>query len=745
MIHTLVYDDDAGGGGAGGGSAGGGGGGGGGAREVEVVMATREYRIIGKVSSEAIEALRASSGGGDGGAAVADPEARIHTVAISCPEGLPVDLFLENVLSLVRRALRQAEPGAAPMSRGPSDEYGWRDRGWERGGAQFERTLAEKLRDGGVAPVARRQTAAEAETLVKRLQGMMMVSVEVEAPSASSGGGGGGGGGEGEDGADRFPPLSRVQGLVASESAAAFNAACGAVGNGGAGGERSSNNGESGDAAGRDGAPAAAQWTAATVVETSAGGISLVYDDGVFEASVPPYRVRPVPQPEVKHRLNPLAAIFMSFEQFLSSREERRAEYELNGRDSQPANLRRSFSAFHIGRVQQVGRVPRDALDAPPGGGGEADPSSAPTSAAAALLSSSSSVGGGAKQLASAATTPTGRVTRSRSKSSSAAGGGGGDAMDTSPIEPSPPSGGGGGGGGGGAMAIAPLEIAPMRLRVRFALGTETEAPEALAACGKRFEETSTLLHCLEMLRESTDTGRRAAAEPQALGYHPGVTCDRTGMNPITGNRYKLRGENYDVCEAEYLKMAPDERGLYARIPPPVFRKPKGNGPAKWHLYYWAEVTDGGAAGGADGERDDGGIIAAGERGGGVGGGVVGGGGGGVGGVGGAADAASGGSPKAAAGGSDLLAWSAREVESGLLSGRLEPEIVLRELRRAVPGSELRLSEAATRVLTGSYGTALAPMCSAQLMSVFREVSGTPRARGRVGADPVARGARMLP
>ena len=38
---------------------------------------------------------------------------------------------------------------------------------------------------------------------------------------------------------------------------------------------------------------------------------------------------------------------------------------------------------------------------------------------------------------------------------------------------------------------------------------------------------------------------------PQAVGYHPGVTCDLSGQNPITGNRYKLRNENYDVCEAE--------------------------------------------------------------------------------------------------------------------------------------------------------------------------------------------------
>merc|ERR1712185_12200 len=143
-------------------------------------MATRQYRIIGKVARDALERKRTASRDSTGGEAVADPEARIHTVAIACPEGLPVDLFLENVLSLVRRALRQAEPGVAPMSRAPSDEYGWRDRGWERGGAQFERTVAERLRDTGVAAVARRQTKQEAETLVARLSGTVMVSIEVE-------------------------------------------------------------------------------------------------------------------------------------------------------------------------------------------------------------------------------------------------------------------------------------------------------------------------------------------------------------------------------------------------------------------------------------------------------------------------------------------------------------------------------------------------------------------------------------
>ena len=74
-------------------------------------------------------------------------------MSVLCPEGLPVELFLDNVMSEVRRALRQAESGAAPMTRSVGEDYGWRDRGWERGGSQFERTLTEKLREHGVGAV----------------------------------------------------------------------------------------------------------------------------------------------------------------------------------------------------------------------------------------------------------------------------------------------------------------------------------------------------------------------------------------------------------------------------------------------------------------------------------------------------------------------------------------------------------------------------------------------------------------
>merc|ERR1719240_703867 len=55
-----------------------------------------------------------------------------------------------------------------------------------------------------------------------------------------------------------------------------------------------------------------------------------------------------------------------------------------------------------------------------------------------------------------------------------------------------------------------------------------------------------------------------------ATGIHPGVECDRSGMNPIVGMRYHLRGHNYDLCQAEYDKLSQQEKLLYTAIPPPV-------------------------------------------------------------------------------------------------------------------------------------------------------------------------------
>merc|ERR1719421_354761 len=64
-------------------------------------------------------------------------------------------------------------------------------------------------------------------------------------------------------------------------------------------------------------------------------------------------------------------------------------------------------------------------------------------------------------------------------------------------------------------------------------------------------------------------------------GAHPGVTCDKTGMCPIIGNRWNLRGHNYDLCEAEFQKLSPKEQANFEKIAPPPKPKPFGGG-AGW-------------------------------------------------------------------------------------------------------------------------------------------------------------------
>jgi hypothetical protein len=59
---------------------------------------------------------------------------------------------------------------------------------------------------------------------------------------------------------------------------------------------------------------------------------------------------------------------------------------------------------------------------------------------------------------------------------------------------------------------------------------------------------------------------------------HHGVTCDKSGMTPIIGNRYKKRNENYDLCESEYQKLSKEEQGQYDKIARPA-NQPSNNMP----------------------------------------------------------------------------------------------------------------------------------------------------------------------
>eukprot|EP00908_Phaeocystis_cordata_P024089 Transcript_6564.p1 GENE.Transcript_6564~~Transcript_6564.p1 ORF type:complete len:669 (-),score=322.57 Transcript_6564:230-2236(-) len=60
-----------------------------------------------------------------------------------------------------------------------------------------------------------------------------------------------------------------------------------------------------------------------------------------------------------------------------------------------------------------------------------------------------------------------------------------------------------------------------------------------------------------------------AAPPDNPKGFHPGVTCDKTGQNPIFGWRFHLKGQNYDLCEAEFNKLPDAEKANYEKIAPP--------------------------------------------------------------------------------------------------------------------------------------------------------------------------------
>merc|ERR1719198_1934082 len=90
-------------------------------------------------------------------------------------------------------------------------------------------------------------------------------------------------------------------------------------------------------------------------------------------------------------------------------------------------------------------------------------------------------------------------------------------------------------------------------------------------------------------LAANTPAGREAfasadnfcPAEPHASdakeGVHLCVTCDKSGVCPIVGNRYHLVGHNYDLCEAERMKLCDKEKALFRKVsPPPGAARPAG-------------------------------------------------------------------------------------------------------------------------------------------------------------------------
>jgi len=63
-----------------------------------------------------------------------------------------------------------------------------------------------------------------------------------------------------------------------------------------------------------------------------------------------------------------------------------------------------------------------------------------------------------------------------------------------------------------------------------------------------------------------------AASDMASVGFHPGVECDRSGMCPIVGVRYNLKGHDYDLCQREFDKLPAAEKLMYTPIPPVCHR-----------------------------------------------------------------------------------------------------------------------------------------------------------------------------
>ena len=57
------------------------------------------------------------------------------------------------------------------------------------------------------------------------------------------------------------------------------------------------------------------------------------------------------------------------------------------------------------------------------------------------------------------------------------------------------------------------------------------------------------------------------------VGVHEGFTCEVSGMMPILGSRYHLKGEDYDLCEDEFDQLDVEEKQKYEKIAPTVFAR----------------------------------------------------------------------------------------------------------------------------------------------------------------------------
>ena len=134
-------------------------------------------------------------------------------------------------------------------------------------------------------------------------------------------------------------------------------------------------------------------------------------------------------------------------------------------------------------------------------------------------------------------------------------------------------------------LAFSSLHIWPRKALTSAAIATHVH--EELANPPRALHADAEVKHVAQpsdgaqLVESATAAALAPVPAPASAGGHPGVTCDRSGVCPIVGNRYHLRGEDYDLCQAEYDKLDDKEKADYECIPPkPAVRKAQHKSPA---------------------------------------------------------------------------------------------------------------------------------------------------------------------
>lgn len=100
--------------------------------------------------------------------------------------------------------------------------------------------------------------------------------------------------------------------------------------------------------------------------------------------------------------------------------------------------------------------------------------------------------------------------------------------------------------------------------------------PSAKKAAAPKSRADTNTTAVPETAPEKAVPQKRKAPLPASVaeGIHPEKQCDKSGQCPIIGTRYNLVGQDFDLCEAEYVKLSPKEQAKYTPIRPTHFPMP---------------------------------------------------------------------------------------------------------------------------------------------------------------------------